>query len=285
MSTQSYIERLYYKDISRISLLKDNEERTLIEKIQLGDKDAINDLIVGNLRFVVSIARKYQNRGLSLLDLINEGNLGLYKAAKRFSLKQEVKFTSYAVWWVRQSIQKALFEQAGTVKIPPNKLVLIRKFKKALEKNNGDYHKTLEMPLFKPFEHEIVEIIEKMNPFSLDAPMSDDRNDDTVHTLLDIIGDAPKQEDEIERKELKNVLDEILAAMTRREETVLRMYYGIDFDKEFTLEEIGGKLKLTRERVRQIKNKALRKLFRNKELRDHLKIVQSDPPPRQDDSE
>ncbi len=283
MEIQNYIERLYYKDIGRLSLLTEKEERNLVELVRQGNKKAINDLIIGNLRFVVSIARKYQNRGLTLLDLINEGNLGLYKAAKRFNINQEVRFTSYAVWWVRQSIQKALFEQSGIVSIPPNKLSLVKKFKKALEKNCGDYSKTLAMPLFKPFDKEIVEIIEKMSPFSLDSPISDENNDDGVHTLLDVLGDAAKQEDEIERKELKALLNSVLAAMSRREEIVLRMYYGIDFDKEFTLEEIGDKLKLTRERVRQIKNKALRKLFRNQKLRHHIKVAATKAPPHNED--
>jgi RNA polymerase primary sigma factor len=279
MSTQSYIERLYYRDIGRYNVLTEPEERRLVLAVQAGNRKAVNDLIIGNLRFVVSIARKYQNRGLSLLELINEGNLGMFKAAKRFNVNREVKFTSYAVWWVRQSIQKALFDQAGTVKIPPNKLTLIKKFKRALEKNDGDFYKTLAMSPFKSYDNEIIEILEKMTPYSLDAPIQDDKGDNSVHTLMDIIGVDAKQEDEIERKELKTVLNGILANMTRREETVLRMYYSIDYDKEFTLEEIGVKLKLTLERVRQIKNKALRKLFRNKDLRSHLKIVQSETPP------
>ncbi|MBL8027315.1 MAG: RNA polymerase sigma factor RpoD/SigA [Fibrobacteres bacterium] len=274
--TQAYIERLYYKELGRHKVLTDAEEKVLVGKLQSGDRLAINTLILGNLRFVVSIARKYQNRGLTLLEVINEGNLGLYKAAKRFNVDKDVKFTSYAVWWVRQSIQKAIFDQATVVKIPPNKIALIRKFKYSLAKLNGNMDEALNLADYKPYASEIVDILEKLNPFSLDAPVSNDADEDSVHTLLDVLGVEAKQEDDLERKELKKVLNAILAKMTKREETVLRMYYSIDHDKEFTLEEIGEKLSLTRERVRQIKNKALRKLFHSKELREHLKSVPPD---------
>ncbi len=271
--TEAYLERLYYKDLGRYKVLNDCEERNLVQLLQNGDKEALNELILGNLRFVVSIARKYQNRGLTLLELVNEGNLGLYKAAKRFSIDKDVKFTSYAVWWVRQSIQKALFDQATIVKIPPNKVAMIRKFKRAMAECENDMNKALQLKEFKPYASEIVDILEKMSPYSLDAPLSNDSDDDGELTLLDVIGTEAKQEDEVERKELKKVLDFILSKMTKREEAVLRMYYSINHDKEFTLEEIGEKLSLTRERVRQIKNKVLRKLFRSKELRQHLKNV------------
>ncbi|OGJ92031.1 MAG: RNA polymerase subunit sigma-32 [Candidatus Raymondbacteria bacterium RifOxyA12_full_50_37] len=267
----SYFERLYYKDIGRFPVINEKRELELVELIQAGHKEYINELILGNLRFVVSIARKYQNRGLSLLELINEGNLGLYKASKRFNTKKEVKFTSYAVWWVRQCIQKALFDQAGIVKIPPNKLALVSKFRRLLDANSGDWYKTLDHPDIRDVREEVVEVLEKMSPVSLDAPLNTDDDDDGVNTLLDVIGRPPEQEDDIERKELKAVFDAILADMSKREEAILRMYYGIDFDREFTLEEIGQKLKLTRERVRQVKNKALRKLYKNKELQNQLK--------------
>ncbi|MFH0920591.1 MAG: RNA polymerase sigma factor RpoD/SigA [Fibrobacterota bacterium] len=272
MEPFSYIEKLYYRDIGRFPVLNEEQEISYVKGVQQNDKKAMNDLILGNLRFVVSIARKYQNRGLSLLELINEGNIGLYKAAKRFNLDKQVKFTSYAVWWVRQCMQKALFDQATTVKIPPNKLTLIRKFRRALGQNDGDFYKTMALSEFKDYENEIIDILEKLTPLSLDAPVQDDGSDESTHTLLDILGVEPEQEEALERSELRGVLDGILADMTQREEAVLRMYYGIDYDKEFTLEEIGNKLKLTRERVRQIKNKALRKLFKNKELRDQVKI-------------
>jgi len=272
MALISHIERLYYKDIGRFSVCNEEQERKLIRRIQSNDKVAINELILGNLRFVVSIAKKYQNRGLALLDLVNEGNLGLYKAAKRFNIEKPVKFTSYAVWWVRQSIQKALFDQAGIVKIPPNKLALVNKFRRALERQDGDFYKTMELNEFRDSRSDIIEVLEKMNPVSLDAPLSDDSESDNTNSLLDVLGAAPTQEEELERSELKNILDMILARMSEREEIILRMYYGIDYSQEFTLEEIGSKLKLTRERVRQIKNKSLRKLFKNEELRSRIKL-------------
>lgn len=275
MAILSHIERLYYKDIGRFAVLNEEQERRLISRIQTNDKAAVNELVLGNLRFVVSIAKKYQNRGLSLLELINEGNLGLYKAAKRFNIDKPVKFTSYAVWWVRQSIQKALFDQTGIVKIPPNKLALINKFRRALEANLGDFYKTLDQNDFKDMKSDIIEVLEKINPVSLDSPIHDEKDSENVNTLLDVIGVEPDQEEHLERTELKTIIDAILGKLSQREETILRMYYGIDFSKEFTLEEIGNKLTLTRERVRQIKNKSLRKLFKNDELRSRVKLTRS----------
>jgi RNA polymerase primary sigma factor len=228
-------------------------------------------LILGNLRFVVSIARRYQGKGLSLLELINEGNLGLYKAAKRYDPSREVKFISYAVWWIRQSIQKALFEQVGAVRVPPNKLAMVNRFKKALVQNGGDYEKTIALPEFTDYEMEIAEIMEKIADVSLNAPLgaeSDGR--DPVTTLMDVLGNEGNQEPDNEKAELSRVIDSVLGQMSEREEKVLRMYYGINYSREFTLDEIGKELKLTRERVRQIKNKSLRKLLRSKESKDKL---------------
>jgi RNA polymerase primary sigma factor len=228
-------------------------------------------LILGNLRFVVSIARRYQGKGLSLLELINEGNLGLYKAAKRYDPSREVKFISYAVWWIRQSIQKALFEQVGAVRVPPNKLAMVNRFKKALVQNGGDYEKTISQPEFADYEQEIAEIMEKIADVSLNAPLgSDGDTRDAVTTLMDVLGNDGNQEPDNEKAELSRVIDSVLGQMSEREEKVLRMYYGINYSREFTLDEIGKELKLTRERVRQIKNKSLRKLLRSKESKDKL---------------
>ena len=143
-------EALYFRDLNRYPTLSPQEEMALLTIIRSDEseeirKSALQRLIRGNLRFVVSVARKYQGRGLALLDLINEGNLGLFKAAKRFDMEKDVKFISYAVWWIRQSIQKALFEQVGAVRIPPNKLALVNRFKRALMLNGGDYDKTISM--------------------------------------------------------------------------------------------------------------------------------------------
>jgi RNA polymerase primary sigma factor len=264
-------EQLYFRDLYRHAIITPDEEKDLVGKIKKGDSKSMHRLILGNLRFVVSIARRYQGKGLSLLELINEGNLGLYKAAKRYDPSREVKFISYAVWWIRQSIQKALFEQVGAVRVPPNKLAMVNRFKKALVQNGGDYEKTIAQPEFVDYEQEIAEIMEKIADVSLNAPLgSDGDSRDAVTTLMDVLGNDGNQEPDNEKAELSRVIDSVLGQMSEREEKVLRMYYGINYSREFTLDEIGKELKLTRERVRQIKNKSLRKLLRSKESKDKL---------------
>lgn len=269
-------ESLYFRDLNRYPTLKPDEEAALIAIIKDGKTEeirqsALQRLIRGNLRFVVSVARKYQGRGLSLLDLINEGNLGLFKAAKRFDSTKDVKFISYAVWWIRQSIQKALFEQVGAVRIPPNKLTLVNRFKRALVQNGGDYERTMAMPEFADSEQDIVEVMEKIVDISLDAPISDDGSSgDSVSSLMDVLGTDGNQEGEMEKNERKALIDDILKSLPRREEEILRMFYGLDTVEDTTLKDIGEDLKLSRERVRQIKNKTLRKLQKNKEKRDRL---------------
>ncbi len=264
-------EQLYFRDLYRHAIITPDEEKDLVQRIKKGDAKSMHRLILGNLRFVVSIARRYQGKGLSLLELINEGNLGLYKAAKRYDPSREVKFISYAVWWIRQSIQKALFEQIGAVRVPPNKLAMVNRFKKALVQNGGDYEKTIALPEFSEYEMEIAEIMEKIADVSLNAPMgSESDGRDPVTTLMDVLGKDGNQEVDNEKAELSRVIDSVLGQMSEREEKVLRMYYGINYSREFTLDEIGKELKLTRERVRQIKNKSLRKLLRSKESKDKL---------------
>lgn len=272
----SKTEELYFRDITRYRVLTDIEERDIVKKVQQNEDGAINTLITSNLRFVVSVARRYRGRGLSYLELINEGNVGLLKAANRFDLNMNVKFISYAVWWIRQSIQKALFEQAGTVRIPPNKIALINKFKQALEQNHGDFDKTLEIDEFKAYSIEIIEILEKLKGISLDAPIASSSEDDSGKTLQDLIGENPDHDGESERIELGNVLDSVLQSITSREERILRMYYGINFSRQFTLEEIGKELKLTRERVRLIRDRSLRKLYQNPASRDKLSAYFND---------
>ncbi|MDO5576485.1 MAG: RNA polymerase sigma factor RpoD/SigA [Fibrobacter sp.] len=264
-------ETLYFRDISRYRVLNEQEQRKLVERVKENDESAVNDLITANLRFVVSVARRYRGRGLSYLELINEGNLGLLKAAKRFNLENNVKFISYAVWWVRQSIQKALFEQAGTVRIPPNKLALISKFKAALERNSGNFQKTVMMDDFKDYEIEIVDVLEKLKGVSLDAPVTNAQFDENApKTLQDIIGEDPNADSDKNNKELETALNSVLQNITNREERILRMYYGLNFSRQFTLEEIGKELKLTRERVRLIRDRSLRKLFQNPSSREKL---------------
>jgi RNA polymerase primary sigma factor len=267
-------ESLYFRDISRYRILTEDEEREIILSVQKNDYGAISILITSNLRFVVSVARRYRGRGLSFLELINEGNIGLLKAAKRFNLENKVKFISYAVWWIRQSIQKALFEQTGTVRIPPNKIALLAKFKKALDKNSGDYFGTISMDDFKEHEQDLIDVMDKLRGVSLDAPVSNNpgMDGDSTKTLQDILGEEPNQDAESERRELGTVIDSVLQNITSREERILRMYYGLNFSKQFTLEEIGKELKLTRERVRLIRDRSLRKLFRNPVSRAKLAL-------------
>lgn len=266
-------EQLYIRDLHRHPVLTPEEERDYIRRLKVNpdDKDAQDRLVTGNLRFVVSVARRYQNRGLSLLELVSEGNIGLFKAAQRFDESKEVKFISYAVWWIRQGIQKALFDQVGTVRIPPNKLALANKFKRTLARNGGDYEKTIEQPEFKDFADEIPELLEKMEEISLNSPIGGGEDGENTTTLLDLLGTDGEQEIESEMSELKKMLDKVLdELLTEREAKVLRMYYGINYSKEFTFDEIGRELRLTRERVRQIKNKSLNKLLKNKEAREIL---------------
>ena len=266
-------EQLYIRDLHRHPVLTLEEERDYIRRLKVNpeDKDAQDKLITGNLRFVVSVARRYQNRGLSLLELISEGNIGLFKAAQRFDETKEVKFISYAVWWIRQGIQKALFDQVGTVRIPPNKLALAHRFKRALAKSGGDYARTIESPEFKDHADEIPELLEKMEEISLNSPIGGSDDGENTTTLLDMLGTDGEQEVESEMAELKKMLDKVLDdLLTEREAKVLRMYYGINYSKEFTFDEIGRELRLTRERVRQIKNKSLNKLLKNKDARDIL---------------
>jgi RNA polymerase primary sigma factor len=272
MAMPTRTESLYFRDINRYRILSEDEEREVIVAVQKNKNGAISTLITSNLRFVVSVARRYRGRGLSFLELINEGNIGLLKAAKRFDLDNKVKFISYAVWWIRQSIQKALFEQTGTVRIPPNKIALLSKFKKALDKNSGDYLRTIAMPNFKEHEQDIIDVMDKLRGISLDAPVGGNQSaeGDSTKTLQDILGEDPNQDSESERRELGNVLDGVLQNITSREERILRMYYGLNFSKQFTLEEIGKELKLTRERVRLIRDRSLRKLFRNPASRAKL---------------
>jgi len=271
------VEALYFKDLNHYQTLSPQEEQALIQILRDESKKnihygALRKLICGNLRFVVSVARKYQGNGLSLLDLINEGNLGLFKAALRFDCTKDVRFISYAVWWIRQAIQKAIFERVGAMRIPPNKLTLVSRFKRALSNNLGDYEKTFCMPEFKDSEKDIIDIMEKMMEISLDSPASENPGSDSVGTLLDVLeGDSDTQDDFIKEAELNKIVKDVLSKLSRRESDILRMFYGIDSAEDKTLCDIGEDMRLSREKVRQIKNKALRRMQKNKELRENLK--------------
>jgi RNA polymerase primary sigma factor len=267
----SRAESLYFRDINRYDVLTDEQERLLVKAVQEGRPGAADKLVTANLRFVVSVARRYRGRGLSYLELINEGNIGLLKAARRFDMNMNVKFISYAVWWIRQSIQRALFEQAGTVRIPPNKIALVNRFRQSLDRNCGDWHATIMMDDFKEHEQDIVEVMDKLRGISLDAPIGSDRGEDeSTKTMKDVLGEEPNQNGESERQELAKIIDSVMQNITAREERILRMYYGLNFSRQFTLEEIGNELHLTRERVRLIRDRSLRKLFKNPQSRAKL---------------
>lgn len=265
-------ESLYFRDLSRYQVLTDEQEHELVQRVQRNEEGAVDELITANLRFVVSIARRYRGRGLSYLELINEGNIGMLKAAKRYNLAMNVKFISYAVWWIRQSIQKAFFEQGSTIRIPANKIALLNKFKRALERNNNDFEKTVEEPEFSESEQEIIDVMNRLKGVSLDAPISNSKSNDeeSSKTLQDVIGEEPNQETDSERRELQKVLDGVLQEISGREERILRMYYGLNFSRQFTLEEIGNELNLSRERVRLIRDRSLLKLFKNPNSREKL---------------
>ena len=273
------VETLYFKDLSHYQTLTPEEEHALIEILRDENKKnihyaALRKLICGNLRFVVSVARKYQGHGLTLLDLIDEGNLGLFKAALRFDCTKDVRFISYAVWWIRQAIQKAIFERVGAMRIPPNKLTLVSRFKRALSNNLGDYEKTFSMPEFKDSEKDIIDIMEKMMEISLDSPTNDNPGSDSVGTLLDVLeGHSDNQDEVIKEAELHKIVEDVLSKLSKRESDILRVFYGIDLAEDKTLCDIGEDMRLSREKVRQIKNKALRRMQRNKELRENLKNI------------
>jgi RNA polymerase primary sigma factor len=272
MASVEKAEALYFRDVSRYRVLTDEEEQELVGRVQRNESGSVNELITANLRFVVSIARRYRGRGLSYLELINEGNIGMLKAAKRYNMSMNVKFISYAVWWIRQSIQKAFFEQASTIRIPANKIALVNRFRRAMDRNNNDYEKTMEMEEFASSEHEIVEVMNRLKGVSLDAPIGGSRSNDeeSTKTLQDVLGEGPNQETDSERRELQKVLDGVLQEISSREERILRMYYGLNFSRQFTLEEIGSELNLSRERVRLIRDRSLLKLFKNPASREKL---------------
>lgn len=257
-------ESFYFKDLIKFKVPTEEEQKKYVSAFQRKDPDAVKWLIQSNLRFVVSVARRYQGRGLTYLELINEGNIGLLKAAKRYNSNLNIKFISYAVWWIRQSIQKALVEQASTIKIPVNKITLINHFKRELERNHGDFNKAIMGDEFRDYEKEIVEIMENMRGLSLNAPAGSSSGDgENTKTLEDILGKESEQGEVDETRELTAAIDSAMQNITLREERILRMFFGINFARQFTLEEIGKELNISRERVRMIRDQSLRKLFRN----------------------
>ena len=253
----------YLQDIGREELITADEEVELARRIKAGDQLALEKLTKANLRFVVSVAKQYQNQGLSLPDLINEGNLGLIKAAQRFDETRGFKFISYAVWWIRQSILQALAEQSRLVRLPLNQVGSLNKIKKASSRLEQVYERlpsvdeiaeTLEVP-----EHKIDKAMKITTRYiSVDAPLSQD--EDLKFLDVFVTDDNPRTDGQLLRESLNREIQRSLSTLTEKERDVINYYYGIGMNHGLTLEEIGAKFNLTRERVRQIKEKAIRRL-------------------------
>jgi RNA polymerase primary sigma factor len=256
----------YLQEIGREDLINAEEEVKLARLIRQGDQAALEKLTRANLRFVVSVAKQYQNQGLSLPDLINEGNLGLIKAAKRFDETRGFKFISYAVWWIRQSIMQALAEQSRIVRLPINQLGSVNKIKKAFsileqkferEPSNSEISIELELP-----EESVANTMKISGKHvSVDAPFVAGEE----HSLLDVLEnpDSPLADRTLMHESLRQEINRSLSTLTQRESDVVKLFYGIGCSHSYTLEEIGAKFDLTKERVRQIKEKAIRRLRHN----------------------
>ncbi|MFZ9847781.1 MAG: sigma-70 family RNA polymerase sigma factor [Flavobacteriales bacterium] len=256
----------YLQEIGKEVLINADEEVVLAKKIREGDQAALEKLTKANLRFVVSVAKQYQGQGMTLPDLINEGNLGLIKAAKRFDETRGFKFISYAVWWIRQSIIQAISEQSRMVRLPLNKIGAISKINKgasALEQQLEREASAQEISEFLDLPEQEVANVLHMNTrhVSVDAPFQDGED----HGLLDVMinEDSPKADKTLIVESLRAEINRSLATLTDRESEVIKMFYGIDGYREISLEEIGAKFDLTRERVRQIKEKAIKRLKNN----------------------
>ena len=252
----------YLQEISRQELITVDEEVELARRIHEGDEAAFEKLVNANLRFVVSVAKQYQNQGLSLPDLINEGNVGLIKAAQKFDETRGFKFISYAVWWIRQSILQALAEQSRTIRVPLNQSGLINRVLKAQAQFEQQYERRasaeeladmLDLPIDKVNE------VMKINgrAVSVDAPFADGED----NSLLDVLpnNDSPMADNGLNQESLALEVSRVLSQLPSREREILKMFFGIGYP-EMTLEEIGTRVELTRERVRQIKEKAIRHL-------------------------
>jgi len=256
----------YLQEIGKESMITAEEEVRLARQIKGGDAAALDKMVRANLRFVVSVAKQYQNQGLSLPDLINEGNLGLIKAAKRFDETRGFKFISYAVWWIRQSILQALAEQSRIVRLPLNQVGSMSKISKAFSRLEQEFER-------EPSAEELAEILElpidkiaesmkvSGRHVSMDAPFVQGED----NSLMDVMEnkDSPKADWHLMKESLKKEIERSLSTLTEREREVLRLFFGIGESYGWTLDEIGARFALTRERVRQIKEKAIRRL-RNK---------------------
>ncbi len=265
----------YLQEISKEELITADEEAKLSSRIKKGDKEALERLIKANLRFVVSVAKQYQNQGLSLSDLINEGNLGLIKAAEKFDETKGFKFISYAVWWIRQSIVQAIAEHSRIIRLPLNQIGALNKINRAFEEFEQKYQRppsdkelaeSLELP-----ENKVIMTLQASGRHkSVDAPFSNDEEG----TLLDILesNEATRADMELLKESLRKEIERALSTLSDREKDIIRYSFGINC-QEISLEEIAEKFNLTRERVRQIKEKVIRKLrqtSRSKLLKKYL---------------
>ncbi|MBO5831733.1 MAG: RNA polymerase sigma factor RpoD/SigA [Alistipes sp.] len=252
----------YLQEIGKEELISVEEEVELAQRIRKGDQEALERLTKANLRFVVSVAKQYQNQGLSLPDLINEGNLGLIKAAEKFDETRGFKFISYAVWWIRQSILQALAEQSRIVRLPLNQVGSLNKINKAFARFEQEHERTpsaeeLATELEIPKEKVTDTLRVAGRHISVDAPFADGED----NSLLDVLvnADSPNADRGLINESLAKEVERALEILTERESDIIRYFFGIG-TSEMTLEEIGEKFDLTRERVRQIKEKAIRKL-------------------------
>ena len=265
----------YLHEIGRVELITAEEEVELARRIRQGDNGAIEKLVNANLRFVVSVAKQYQNQGLSLPDLINEGNLGLIKAAEKFDETRGFKFISYAVWWIRQSILQALAEQSRIVRLPLNQVGSLNKINKAFSKFEQENERT-------PSPEELADLLELPKEkvadtlrvsgrhVSVDAPFVEGEDNSLLDVLIN--NDSPNADRKLINESLSREIDRALSTLTERERDIIKLFFGIGV-QEMTLEEIGEKFALTRERVRQIKEKAIRRLrhtSRSKLLKSYL---------------
>jgi RNA polymerase primary sigma factor len=253
----------YLQEIGKVELISPEEEVALARKIRSGDSEALKKLVKANLRFVVSVAKQYQNQGISLPDLINEGNLGLMKAAQRFDETRGFKFISYAVWWIRQAILQALAEQSRIVRLPVNKIGSINRINRTFARLEQLYER-------EPSPQEIADMLEMIpedvkealktngRTVSMDAPISAEE-DSNMYDLIQS-SDTPSPDKNLINESLAYEIERALNTLSARESKVLKLYFGLGMKHPFTLEEIGEELTLTRERVRQIKEKAIKKI-------------------------
>ena len=266
----------YLTEIGKVELINAEQEVELAKKIKQGDQKAMEKLVKANLRFVVSVAKQYQNQGLTLPDLINEGNLGLIKAAKRFDETRGFKFISYAVWWIRQSIMQAVAEQSRIIRLPLNKIGAINKIKKTLvlleqKLEREASHEEIAAALEMSEEEVAVALQVSGRHLSTDAAFSDAEDMNLMDVLFN--PDEPQPDKGLMANSLSIEITRALATLTNRESDIVTLFYGIGFKHPLTLEEIGEKYDISKERVRQIKEKAIRRLksnARNKLLKTYL---------------